>query len=202
MSARKTSTRKGSGETLPQSEIVAIAAYLAGAERKRIDTEDIAFKAHEIAPGRFCWRKYKDQIDLELIYKHLWDLTQPDKGKYVTGSKNEGWMLTVAGTAFAQNAVDRVKYLAPAREKLPRREEHWLKRERVRMLSEVACAKVREGRNGDVTIADAERFFRLDDYVLGAARERKIQQAVNAFHNDPDLGPVILVASELARSKK
>src|SRR5579872_234810 len=89
-------------EKLALHEIVAIATYLVGGERKTVDTEDIAIKANEIAPGRFSWRKYKEQIDLYAVYKHLWDLTKPETGSYVTGSKQDGWIMTLAGTTFAE----------------------------------------------------------------------------------------------------
>src|SRR5690349_14423232 len=95
--------------SLALHEIVAVATYLAGGDRKPVDTEDIAIKADEIAPGRFSWRKYKKQIDLELVYKHLWDLTKADKGAYVSGSKSDGWLMTLAGTAFAEESVGRLE---------------------------------------------------------------------------------------------
>jgi hypothetical protein len=37
--------------------IVTLAVYLLGGETQRIDTEDIAVKANEIAPGCFAWRR-------------------------------------------------------------------------------------------------------------------------------------------------
>lgn len=187
---------------LPLHEIVAIAAYLAGASRKPIDTEDIAYKANEIAPGRFSWRKYKDQIKLDLIYKHLWDLTKPDKGEYITGTEKAGWLLTLKGTSFAERTVDQIDNLTPAREKVPHQEEAWRKRERARMLGEVAFDKFSKGKLTEVTPVEAEKFFRLDDYVVGAARERKIRMAENTFHNDPDLGLAILQIVSLVRGKE
>jgi len=187
---------------MAQSDIVAIAAYMAGAAKKRVDMEDIAVKANEIAPGRFSWRKYKEQIDLELIYKHLWDLTKPDHGSYVTGTKNEGWMLTLAGTTFAETAVETVEGMNLGKVRLTKADEQRMKRDRVRMLSEPAYKKIAEGRAGEVTVVEAERFFRLDDYVVGQARERKLAQAENAFHDDPKLGPAIANAAKLVRSKK
>lgn len=186
---RKTSQARQDG--LVQHEIVALAAYLTGADREKVDTEDIAVKANEIAPGRFSWRKYKEQIDLDLIYKHLWDLTQDDKGALVTGSKKGGWMLTPAGTAFAEREVSKLETLQEARVKRPRNEELWLGRERNRMLAEPAYRKVQEGRASEISKVEAEKFFRLDEYVIGGARERKIQQAQNAFQADPELGTAV-----------
>lgn len=189
---KRTNTKtKGSAANLPLHEIVALAAYLSGADRRHIDTEDIAYKANEIAPGHFSWRKYKDQIKLDAIYKHLWDLTKPDKGEFITGSEKDGWMLTLAGTSFAEQTIGKLKELQPAREKRSRKEEAWVQRERARMLGEPAYRKIRDGKGAEITPAEAEKFFRLDDYVIGAARAKKIQQAENAFHDDPELGPAI-----------
>ena len=47
---------------LSNMEYVALAAYLLSAFEKPIDTEDIAIKAHEMAPERFCWKKYPDPM--------------------------------------------------------------------------------------------------------------------------------------------
>ena len=44
--------------SLPNHEIVTLAVYLLGGERQRVDTEDIAVKANELASGRFTWRRY------------------------------------------------------------------------------------------------------------------------------------------------
>jgi hypothetical protein len=191
-----------SASNLPLHEIVALAAYLAGADRRHVDTEDIAHKANEIAPGRFSWRKYRDQIKLDAIYKHLWDLTKPEKGEYITGSDKDGWLLTLEGTSFAERTVGKLKELEPARERRPRKEEAWIQRERNRMLGEIAFLKIRNGKETELTSSDAERFFRLDDYVIGAARSRKIQQAENEFHDDPELGPVVAKIASFLRGKK
>lgn len=191
----------GRGE-IALHEIVALATYLVGGDRKGVDTEDVAMKVAEIAPGRFSWRKYKDQIDLELIYKHLWALTKPEKGAYVTGSKAEGWMLTLAGTAFAEQALGKLKYLQPTREKRTIQEENWMRRERIRMQGEAAYAKIRGGRDSELTQAEAESFFRLDDYVIGPARTRKIQQAEVDFRDDPDLGPIVRKVAAVVRGEK
>src|ERR1700722_20598334 len=183
-------------------EIVAVAAYLVGGDRKPVDTEDIAMKANEIAPGRFSWRKYPNQIDLELIYKHLWDLTKEDKGAYVTGSKNDGWLLTLAGASFAASSVEKLNNLEPVREKRPKTEENWIKRERTRIQGETAYTKILDGRESEVTHAEAEKFFRLADYVVGPARTRKIQQAENDFREDLRLGPIVRKVAAIIRSHK
>ena len=47
--------------------MVIFAVYLLGGGQKFVDTEDIAKKADQMSPGNFSWRKYQDQINLELI---------------------------------------------------------------------------------------------------------------------------------------
>jgi hypothetical protein len=58
---------------LSNHEIVTLAVYLLGGDTQYLDTEDIAVKANEIAPGRFTWRKYSDQINIENVRAFLSD---------------------------------------------------------------------------------------------------------------------------------
>ena len=58
--------------TIANDKIVVLAAYLAGGAQRLVDTEDIAIKANDLAPGRFSWRKYPDQINIESVRKRLW----------------------------------------------------------------------------------------------------------------------------------
>lgn len=51
--------------SLANHEIVTLAVYLLGGHAQRVDTEDVAVKANALAPGRFTWRKYASQINLD-----------------------------------------------------------------------------------------------------------------------------------------
>ena len=113
---------------LANYEIVVLAAYLVGAHYRYVDTEDIAIKANEIAPGRFSWRKYKHQINIDTVRKRLWDATKKDGGYH-------------------------------------------------------------------------ERFFRVDDYVVGDARKLKVERAKNAFANEPDFVDAIQAIAKFVRDK-
>ena len=66
-------------------------------------------EANELAPGRFTWRKYKDQINLEVVRVYLSDAKKKAKGAYLIGSGNSGWTLSEAGLAFAREHVDEVE---------------------------------------------------------------------------------------------
>ena len=93
---------------LANHEIVVLAAYLIGGQYKYVDTEDIAVKANELAPGRFSWRKYKDQINIDTVRKRLWDATKAEKGAYLIGTERGGWLVSEGGCRFAEARLKRM----------------------------------------------------------------------------------------------
>jgi hypothetical protein len=181
---------------LSNHEIVTLAVYLLGGDARRIDTEHIAKKANELAPGRFTWRKYSDQINIELIRAFLSDAKKPKNGKYLVGSGNEGWLITDAGLIFVKNYLPGMKGLDLSRKALSQKDRNWMRRERDRMLSSDACQKFSAGQSEQITPQDAEAFFRLDAYVTGKPREEKILRTKNLFGTDPELGPLIKTTEE------
>jgi hypothetical protein len=56
---------------LANHEIVTLAVFPLGGVTSNVDTEDVAIKANEIAPGRFTWRKYPEQINIDTVRKRL-----------------------------------------------------------------------------------------------------------------------------------
>ena len=109
--------------------------------------------------------------------KRLWDATKEDKGTYLIGNERAGWLVTEAGCQFAETNLAKLDWLDLSRTRLSRNEETWLGRERIRMLAETAYRKFHAGKVEEITAAEAERFFRVDDYVLGDARKGKIERA-------------------------
>ena len=178
-------------------ELVVIASYLAGAGRMRTDTEDIAVKANEIAPGRFTWRKYPQQINIDTVRKRLWDACKPECGSYLIGSEREGWLLTEAGLKFAKQHRERLVTSFEPRQSL--NERMWRRTERVRLLTSALYEKFSSGNSALVSARDAEHFFRIDDYVSKESRNDKILRLLNAFGNDRQLGRVVKHAAELIR---
>jgi hypothetical protein len=175
-SPTKRAWRKRQREGFANHEVVVLAAYLAGAQKAVADTEDIAVKANELAPGRFTWRKYKDQINIETVRKRLWDATKQDKGAYLIGSEKAGWRLTKAGFDFARRGVKKTNTQALGKERKSREERASQARELRRMTLEDAFIKFAKGRAQEVTKGEAERFFRIDDYVTGKSRSAKIER--------------------------
>jgi hypothetical protein len=161
---------------LPNHQLVVVAAFLVGAHSSIVDTEDIAVKANELAPGRFSWRKYKEQINIDTVRKRLWDATKPEKGGYLIGSEKSGWRLTKAGFDFAQSQTLAGPLVQIRRDRTSQTERTGQNREINRMMNEPAFHKVVERREIEITKAEAERFFRVDDYVTGTARTAKIER--------------------------
>jgi hypothetical protein len=178
-------------KNLANHEIVTIAVFLLGGESHAVDTEDIAVKANEIAPGRFSWRKYPDQINIETVRKRLWDAVKAEKGAFILGSERTGWSLTPEGLRFANSAVTSMNLTNLSRKRFSLQEKTWRSAERARMLATDAYAKFSGGNAESVTNQEAEMFFRIDNYVTGTARERKLSRILNAFDEDPELGSAV-----------
>jgi len=201
MAPRRQNSRKGTQQPrdLANHEIVTIALLLCGGDARTVDTEDIAVKANEIAPGRFAWRKYPDQINIDTVRKRLWDARKENKGTLVRGTERDGWELTENGVRFARKARSQLGNAnITARTSL--KERRFVRAEKLRMLETEAYAKFSSGYQSSITARDAERFFRIDDYVLGEDRDKKVARSLNLLGNDRQLGPLVHFLAELVRS--
>jgi hypothetical protein len=185
---------------LSNHEIVTLAVYLLGGDTQYVDTEDVAVKANEIAPGRFTWRKYSDQINIENVRAFLSDAKKDKNGGFLRGAGKDGWLLTESGAAFAKAQVGSLENIDLSRERLSVKDRTWLQHERTRMLGSEAYTKFSEGMADAITSQEAESFFRLDVYVTGNAREDKIVRALNAFGSDPELGPAVRALAPKVRT--
>jgi hypothetical protein len=181
--------------------IVVLAVYAAGGADRYVDTEDVAVQAAKMAPGRFSWRKYKDQINIDTVRKRLWDAAKNRDGPLLLGSEKEGWLLTEAGLVFAKANAERVKSEDLQRTRQSQREQTWTTRERARMVNEVAFQKWNSGELSEITPVEAERLFRIDDYVIGKARASRLKRALDTFTNDPMLGKAIEDIAKLVRDR-
>ncbi len=176
------------------SEIVTLAVYLLGGDQRAIDTEDVAVKAHELAPGRFCWKKYPEQINLELIRVYLSDAKKQDKGIMLSGSGRTGWRLTQNGLKWAQNAAKNAPTTDHSRGRSQSRagsvdEQRW-RRERARILGSDAWAIWDKGTR-EIPVPEAQTVFRIDSYAVGALRETKITRVLSMFSEDEELAPFL-----------
>jgi hypothetical protein len=72
-------------------------------------------------------------------------------------------------------------------------------RELKRMINEEAFQKFSQGMSASITKSEAERFFRLDDYVTGKARAGKIERFKIIASKDQTLSAAIDFLSNLVR---
>lgn len=184
---------------LANHQIVTLAVYLLGGEGAYVDTEDVAVKANEIAPERFAWRKYADQINIDAIRKRLSDAKKPEKGGYLLGSFKNGWLLTENGLKFAKEKVKDLDEMNLSRKPLGQQERQWRRNERVRLLASDAFQKLKLDKSDMITRQEAETFFRVDDYVVGKARERKMVRILNTFGDDPVLADAVKTLADKVR---
>lgn len=168
-----------------------LAVYALDGMDRAVNTEDIAVRVAELVPGMFSWQKdeYRNRIDKELVRVALSDARL--KKKYVVGSHDKGgWMLTPQGQRFAERNKKHLEEQPVERSR--GRDERQHERERVRLLSSDAFLQFQErGDATTVTEEAANAFFRIDVYVKGQARERKVTRVVNHFNDDPDLGELV-----------
>jgi hypothetical protein len=180
-------------------EIVVLALYLLGGETSNVDTEDIAVKANEIAPGRFSWRKFPEQINIDAVRKRLWDAMKPEKGALLVGSEKDGWVLTENGIRFGQRNAKAAIGDLPQKERLSLREKQQRRVEYERILAHETFAKAKLSGIDSITAQEAEAFFRIDDYVIGTARQRKVQRLLNVFLSDPEISSIVKRLAEKVR---
>jgi hypothetical protein len=184
---------------LTRPEAVTLALYELGGAERAFDTEDIAIHVAQTAPGMFAWQKFADRIDKELVRVALSD-ARLKKG-YVVGSHDKGgWMLTSAGNEFARRNRDRL-----AQQPVERRrgkDEQQLQRERARLLTSAAYSRYQNGGIDGVTDDEADAFFRLNVYVRGQARGRKIARIENQFGEDSELGELVKLLAARARDRE
>jgi hypothetical protein len=102
--------------------------------------------------------------------------------------ERDGWLLTQTGLKFCKKNLRLLKVSDGKATRRSQREQTWISRERLRMLAEPAYQKFATGQMKNITPVEAERFFRVDDYVIGAARRTKIERSIGAFTADPLLG--------------
>jgi hypothetical protein len=181
---------------LSNSEIVVIAALRAGAVGLHADTEDIAVKANEIGPGRFNWKKYPEQINIDTVRKRLWDAR---KQGHLVGSERDGWLLTETGTTFARQY--RLSFGAEKTTRLSLNDRKWRRMEKARLLATAAHQKFRSGEISHISIREAQGFFRIDAYVGKSAVENKLLRILNSFSDDREIGPTVKYVAGLIRGK-
>jgi hypothetical protein len=182
-------------------EVVALALFMLGGGGRPVDTEDVAVRAHEIAPGRFSWRKYPDQINLELVRVALSDARKTDNGGLVTGTGKSGWSLTPEGQRWAEERGSHLLKQDISKNRAERRagsidEQRW-QRERLRLMATEAWRQWSEGGAEVLSREAAADLFRIDRYVVGRALELKVNRLREMFGSDEELRGLVEAAASV-----
>ncbi len=179
---------------ISKPELVTLALGELGAAREPVDTEDVAVKAHELAPTAFAWRRYPEHINLELVRVALVDATRAKSGSLAHGRGRGGWVLTDYGVAWLDrnrerllSALGRPSHTGAVKIKQP--ETQHRERERIRLTRLDAWRKW--GVDLDVSDAEASSVFRVDQYTAANTRLTKVRALRQLFDGDPELEPFL-----------
>jgi hypothetical protein len=115
--------------SVPNRELVVYALAMAGGGLRRIHTEDVALKAHELFPGSFSWTKHPEIPDKDIVRVALTDARKEEFGSLVEGRSGtrrgqtartrrepapDGWRLTESGLGFLKDRDEDIAQLVRA----------------------------------------------------------------------------------------
>lgn len=188
---------------LSNSDVVTLAVFLLGGRDRYVDTEDVAMKAEELAPGRFTWRKYPQQINLELVRVHLSEVKGDSHGSLLRGSGVRGWTLTSNGLTWALRNASSAEPQAQVRRQNRDRggsvDTKRMDREKSRITSTSAWRKW-PNEAASITRIEAEQIFRLDSHATAELRSEKIERLKKTLNGVPELESFIeFVARKIAQ---
>lgn len=132
---------------LPNWEIAVYVVHLLDGDTRRVATEDIALKCHELAPDAFSWVKYPQYPDKDVVRSALVDARKGKNGELLRGRAgrgkgqlyranavpaSDGWMLTEAGAKWILENKVRLSVELEYREMNAHRQDRQQKISRIR----------------------------------------------------------------------
>ncbi len=184
---------------LTQVELVTWAVCLLGGAQKRVDTEDVAVKVFGLAPKRFSWRKYPDQINLELVRVYLSAAKDVEHGELLVGSGRTGWSLTRKGLAWVRSAESALQERHGAasgkQSQAGSIDANRQARERKRILSMPAWTRWATG-DRSVAVDEAREISRIDSYSTASVREAKMTRMRAMFSDDEQISAFLAGLSQ------
>lgn len=147
-------------------------------------------KAHEIAPTQFSWRKYPEQVDMDLVRRNLSHAAGPKYGSLLDGSRRTGWSMSPRGLQWAKKHVEN---FGDFRSAIGRRgttegsvDEASKRRDRARITGTNSWNRWKQG-STQLTKKDGQEIFKIDSYSVGGLRNKKINRLLLRFDNDPEM---------------
>lgn len=137
----------------------------------------------KLAPHKFRWRKYADQVDLAQVRDGLSDARKPSNGELVVGDRKHGWTLTPDGQRLAATLPLALSDGAPTSEQL-RLDVPVRAAERHRVLNSRAWRKVEAGDGSSVTPQEIRELLRVDRYVSDEKYQQRLAIVLSAFADD------------------
>lgn len=181
---------------LSNVEVMVLAVYILGGDQNPVDIEDAAMKANELAPGRFTWRKYPDQVDLERVRVRLSEAKKPEHGSLLAGGGSKGgWHMTSAGVTWASRNAYRAIDGSAGRKDVDRNLKRRRRNEQVRIRSLPAWAKFTAGE--DVSLREAEAVFRVSEYVQESRRQQLVDRSRSLFVENRELEPFMEAMAQI-----
>jgi hypothetical protein len=174
-------------QRISKPELVTLALGERGGANQAVDTEDVAIRAHQLAPTAFAWRRYPEQINLEWVRVALNDAKLAGLAQ---GKGRAGWVLTDRGVAWLRkNREHLLEALGQSAESggaiVKRPESQHAERERIRIARTSAWRKWAAGE--EVGPAEASAVFRVDQYTLLNNRIMKVRALRELFEGDSEL---------------
>ncbi len=185
---------RNDGNVVRRPHVVVLALAELGGAGRWVDTEDIAVRANQLAPGAFTWRKYPEQIDLDGVRVALHDAAKDRYGHLVEGSVRSGWSLTLAGVEWVKTEGVAIRRHLTRRTGPVRRDEQRvetkkraLERGRIRRL---AAWRLWEERR-PIARHQAEAVFRIDSETPERDIHIKVHRMVALLGDDTLFGPFV-----------
>jgi hypothetical protein len=166
-------------------EIAVLAVSQLGGAADSIDTEDVAIKCHELAPHLFAWRKYPQQVNMEIVRVSLSDAKKSKNGSLLSGSGRDGWRLTRAGLDWVSHEASTKS--VDSQTSLSRRTSGSI--DTVRAAREIARIESSSAwaawKSGSVITPEASKaLFRIDGYTSAQLVDLKVTRLLAVF--DPE----------------
>jgi hypothetical protein len=173
-------------DELSNPEILTLAVYLRGGAVSPVDLEDAAIEAFNLAPKKFSWKKYEDQIDLRIIQYALQNACKA-KMEYLKGDPKHGYMLTRIGLDWVENFDKSKQFSTTFRRSSP---SDLLLREQIRLRKSHAYEKFINGSKDKITVMDFREFARVNDYFPEHIRKQRYVKIDNVVKDDEELKKV------------